>query len=344
MARPGGTNATRFPALEPEDAFLLSRLEHAAALGDILYQGTMDRRSTVARLSRLRAIELIVPAETGGLAALGDGDLLPPQLLERFSERIAADLLSSPVALEATPHRVRVAQLLAQCGGMTHYELLDIPVDASDDQVHRSYTELARLVHPSHAEHLSLIGREVALDLLFERAARAYLTLNDPRRRSQYNLEMGLGIGQKGAEERAVERQEHARRSYERSRDLVASEDFHFAVELMRQAVVLDPQPEYYLLLGHALLRNKNWIQQALDSARSGLRLKPSDLPLHLLLAHALELKGDIDSAALEYLLVCDREPEQVAAAEGLGRLASLQGIPVETFMKRVRAGKKSQH
>lgn len=342
VARPGTAGMMRIPALEPEDAFLLSRLDHAAALGDILYQGTMDRRSTVARLSRLRAVELIVPAEEAGPSAAGDEDLLPPALFERFSQRIATDLLANPVAMEAASHRVRVAQLLAQCGGMTHYELLDIPIDAGDDQVHRAYTELARLVHPSHAHHLSLVGREGALELLFDRAARAYLTLNDPRRRATYNMAFGLVAGRQGEGERGVERKEHARRLFDNARELVAAEDFHFAVELLRQAVVLDPQAEYYALLADCQMRNPNWTGKALDSVRAGLRLKPNEVTLHVLQAQALEKQGDNERAAEEYLWVCDRNPDQVEAAEGLGRLASVKGVPIEAFLKTLRGGKKS--
>ncbi len=335
--------STGAPALDPEDAFLLSRLEHPAALGDILYQGTMDRRTILQRLGRLRAVELVMPASS---VEAGGGDdrnaLLSAGLLSRLLDRLGADLDENPLGLDRTVHRVRVAQLLARCGGMTHYELLNVGLEAGDDQIHRAFTEFGRLVHPSHAAPLSLAGREAALQLLFERGARAYLTLSDPRRRASYNLEMGFSPGQRGESERAEERKLEGRRAYEQAKELAATEDFHFAIELLRQAVVLDPQPEYYTLLGTCQLRNPNWVHHALDSARAGLRLRSTDLPLHILLAQALEALGELDDAAQEYLWVCDRDPEQVKASEGLGRIASTLGVQVETYLKKMRSGRKT--
>src|SRR5436190_15392431 len=84
------------PALEPEDAYLLSRLEIPSAVGDVLYQGTLDRHSALVRLCRLRAVELLIPADDGGTTASLDQQLLPPALLDRFLERVAADLTDSP--------------------------------------------------------------------------------------------------------------------------------------------------------------------------------------------------------------------------------------------------------
>lgn len=343
VSNTGGAAIASGPALEPEDAYLLSRLEIPSAVGDMLYQGTMDRHAALVRLSRLRAVELLVAADDGSAAGSLDHRLLPPALLDRFLERIASDLAEMPMSLTPAGHRVRVAQLLAQCGGMTHYEVLGVASDCAEDQIHRGYTAVARLVHPSHAPGLSLVGREPALLLLFERATRAYLTLNDPRRRATYDREIGVGTGMPGEDARRNERRAQARSSFERACELANAEDFHFAIELLRQAVVLDPMPEYYGLLAACQLRNPNWARQALDSARAGLRLKPSDNALRLLAAQALEKCGEIDEAAEEYLGVCDRDPTQTHAAEGLGRIATLRGLQVEPFIRKLRSAQKAR-
>lgn len=338
VARGGAASAVG-SSLDSEDAYLLSRLERPTLVGDVLHQG-MDRRSTRVRLCRLLAIELVATADPQTYAG-SDASPFSPAVLERFLERVAADLADLPIHLVPAAHRVRVAQLLAQCGGMTHYELLGVAADAAEDQIHRAFHDLARLVHPAHATALQLGGREGALLLLFERATRAYLTLNEPRRRAAYDAEMGLGstIPDEGA--RGEERRAQARSAFERARDLAAAEDFHFAIELLRQAVVLDPQADYYHLLGLCQLRNPNWFRMALDSARAGLRLKPSDVGLHILCGQALEKAGDLDAAAEEFLWVCDRDPGQALAAEGLGRIATACGVQVEPYLRKLRAASR---
>ena len=341
MARTG--TAANGPALEPEDAYLLSRLEIPSAVGDVLYQGTLDRHSALVRLCRLRAVELLVPADDGATTASLDQQLLPPALLDRFLERVGADIAESPVSLVPAAHRVRVAQLLAQCGGMTHYEVLGVASDCAEDQIHRGYTAIARLVHPLHTSAIGLAGREAALLLLFERATRAYLTLNDPRRRASYDVEIGVGSYLPGEDARRGERRAQAKGHFDRAYELASAEEFHFAIELLRQAVVLDPMPEYYGLLASCQLRNPNWVRQALDSARAGLRLKPSDNGLRVLAAQALEKSGEIDEAAEEYLSVCDRDPTQTLAAEGLGRIATERGMQVEPFLRKLRAAHKTR-
>jgi hypothetical protein len=343
VANSSGAASAAGPALDPEDAYLLSRLEIPSAVGDMLYQGTMNRHSALVRLCRLRSVELIMPADDGSSAGSVDHRLLPPALLDRFLERIAADLVDMPMTLTPAGQRMRVAQLLAQCGGMTHYEVLGVESDCAEDQIHRGYTTVARLVHPSQAPKLGLAGREPALLLLFERATRAYLTLNDPRRRAAYDVDIGLGTSLPGEEARRDERKVQARESFDRARELANAEDFHFAIELLRQAVVLDPMPEYYGLLAACQLRNPNWSRQALDAARAGLRLKPSDNSLRLLSAQALEKCGEIDEAAEEYLSVCDRDPTQTVAAEGLGRIATERGMQVEPFLRKLRAAQKTR-
>ncbi len=326
----------RVPSLAPEDAFLLSRLERPMALHDLLQQGMMERGAVLQRVARLRAIDLVAPAGEPVVAI--EEPLLTPVLLQRFLDRIGSDLEAEPLQLATAHHRARVASLLAGCGAMTAYELLGIPLDATPDAAHLAYQDLARLVHPSHAASLQLPGGDGVLRVLFELATEAYLTLSDDKRRASYDLRMGIGERQVGGEARREERRRVAERNFQLASGFAAEEEFHYAIELLRQAVSFDPQPRYYLLLARCLGRNAKWLDQAIESCRQGLRLAPQDAALRLQLGQLQERSASPVAAAAEYARVLELEPKRAEALEGLERLASELGISRDALLKRARA------
>lgn len=332
----------RLPALEPEDAFLLSRLEQPMALKDLLHQGSLERRAVLVRLGRLRALDLLATADEK--APQMREAILSEKVLERFQERVGTDLSERPLDLPAPAHRLRIAELLRDCGGMTHYELLGLALDAPPELVFRSFQDLARVVHPAHAARLDLAGGDVALRLLFERATEAYLTLSDAQRRSRYDVAMGLSVSDAvAAEGRREERRRVAERNYQMAAGLVGAEEFHFAIELLHQAVVLDPQADYYLLLARCLARNPNWTNQAIDACRAGLRLDTAHAGLHMHLGQIFERGEQAAQSAAEYVAALDALPDQSEALAGLERLAAQLGTSRDTLIKRVRSERRGR-
>ena len=83
-----------------------------------------------------------------------------------------------------------VRYIVNDTADLSFYELLGLDVAASPDEVHTAYEEAARLVHPRHASRVGLEERRGTLELLFERATRAYLTLSLPDRRKRYDREL----------------------------------------------------------------------------------------------------------------------------------------------------------
>ncbi len=199
--------------------------------------------------------------------------------LAQFSRRIARSLADHPLDRDATVHRSEIARLIGTKGAATWYELLEIQPTASEDEIHDGYERLARAVHPSHAAALGLVGREGVLELLFERATAAYLTLNHPDRRRRYDREVDIGGStQLSGVARQTETLRIARQLYERATGLAGAKDYHFAVELLRQAVRTDPQPEYFGALGRALAQNPNWLRAAAENLQRAVELGLRDV------------------------------------------------------------------
>ncbi len=268
---------------------------------------------------------------------------LDAQIARRYYERIGEALERKPVNLQPGAHREQLKALLGSLGGMSFYELLGVKPGASEDEIHEAYTELAMIVHPSHAKSLGMGSSPGGLELLFERVTEAYLTLNDPDRSRTYQMATGIAPAashRPSAEQRRKEQIEQADRLYRVSRGLVLEGRYHEAVQTLRQAVQLDPKPEHFALLGECLARNPNWLKDAAKAYRSAVELSPHDPRLHTELALVLERAGSLPRAEDEYQTALSFDPDFADALAGLARLRGRHRGPerAETWWDRLAA------
>lgn len=243
--------------------------------------------------------------------------------LRRFLHRVARELEDEPLELDPDAHRRRLAELVARAGAATHYELLGLATDAEETEAHAAYRRLARLVHPCHAAAVGLEGHEGVLEVLFEGATEAYLVLSDPHRRTGYDRTVAVERRRRtDPEERAEEVRRLSRDLYEQARRLMEREELHFAVELLRQSVRLDPAgADTWALLGRAQRENPHWLHLAGDSLRRAVRLRPDSAEYRFLLAEVEELQGKREEAERRYREVLERLPGHPATLEALERL-----------------------
>lgn len=213
-------------------------------------------------------------------------DTVPPVIppvtareLALFSERIARSLAEQPLELGLAAHRQQVAEAVRRVGQATFYHFLSVGPAAQVSEVHQAYERMARLVHPSHSERLGWEGEKSVLSMLFEHATQAYLTLSHPERRKAYDREWSgeAPPPMPASPARREENRARARESFERARALAKADEIHYAVELAREAARIDPQPEYFILLGDLLEKNERWLTQALDAYRKALELGSAD-------------------------------------------------------------------
>jgi len=317
--------------LDPHAAVLLSRLLRATTLDDLLRQSAASRARVLSDLARLHAAGLVRCLADGEEAPRHEpstGVALPPvapDVVRHFADRVGRELAVRPLTLDADSHRSRLADLLSRAAGLTAYELLGLDGASTDGEIHEAYQRLARLTHPSHGSRLDLAGGDRPLWHLFEQVSAAYLTLSQPERRRRYDERLA-GLAAKGAPKpRADEERNLARSYYERAEALVDAEDFHFAVELLKQAVHTHPRPEYYVLLGRVQAKNPNWLRHALDSYRKAMELGADDPRISLALGRLCEEMENFEEARRHYAAALARNPAEPDARAGLARLASRQ-------------------
>lgn len=317
----------RIPELDAHEISLLDRLERAADLRTLIAEAGDETRPVVRHLARLEAVRLVVVEGEISLSPLSEG------LLEDISARVLASLEERPIELGPKAHRARLSKLLLDYGRQSYFELLGVDGGSSADEIHRNYMELARLSHPSHAARMHMRDRGRRLEWLFSRLTDAYLVLSDPERSADYrrNLAHIPPPRVSGPHEKArrSERAAVARQDYRLAREHIEVNDFHYAIELLRQAVLADPSPEYYLLLGQTLERNPRWLHMAVDSLREAVALRP----------HDAELRAELSRVAGEY------QRRNRAAGRGRGNEAEggLDGQGLGSrLMRRLKGGESS--
>lgn len=308
----------QLPGLELELTQILTRLEHPTTPSQLIRGVGTDRLAVLRQLARLRAIGLV--SQVGEQAP--DDSWMSAEILQRLSERVAESLENDPLDLEIDKHLRRLGELLANLRKDNHYALLGVELQADDEDIYASYNQLARQVHPSHAARLGLKGRDEALRVLFEWATEAYLTLSHPTRRFRYNMAMGfraqvtIDDHQRQEEKRSIARQHYRRASLG-----LAEMDYSLAVDLLREAVRLDPQPEYFARLGQAQAKNPHWHRQALMSFKTAVNLSPQDAGIRVAFGELLEKMGRLDEARSQYKAAVEAMPSHATAQQALERL-----------------------
>jgi tetratricopeptide (TPR) repeat protein len=308
--------------LDTHEAFLLSRMEHPVAVKELLRQVELEQGEVLKRLCRLQAADLIRPREEAPEAR--SEARVARQLVERLGERIRQELERKPLDLDTEEHRRKLKVLLERLGELNHYELLGVGLSVDSEAIHDAYSRLGRLVHPSHHRRLGLAGKG-GLELLFERATEAYLTLSNPERARAYLDRVGVAEMPDQYQPSPAERREELRGmaadKFQMATTYVAREEYFSAVQLLEQAIEIDPQPQYLALLGECQENNPRWAERALSSYSQAVQLSRSDPELRTRLAGCYERLGRTDRAKEEYEAALERMPGFPDAIAGLERL-----------------------
>lgn len=306
--------------LEPREAYLLSRLEEPVRIADLLALPSLSRADTVVGLSRLHAAGLVERREP---SPARPDDFLPQELLERFLARVRRALAERPLGIGLEAHREELRTLLALPAEVDHYELLQVSRTASESDVYKAFSHLARRVHPSHAERLGLEERRDDLHRLFRRLTEAYLTLSDPDRRASYGSGPAAphAMAERPAPQRHEERRSFARKQFELATAHAEMLDFHVAVQLLQQAVDADPRADYFALLAECQAQNPRWLDRAAISYRRAIELRPEDPELRVALAQVAEKLGRFEEARQSYEAALHHAPGHLGARLGMDDL-----------------------
>ena len=278
--------------LEPEEGFVLSRIDGTQAPKDIFAVSPLPEEKTARTLMGLLAAEVI---EMEGSA------IVEPERDDHEDDADTGQTLhqEAPRDLE----RASVEQLFQEMKDQDHWQVLGIRRGASAEQVKQAFFRGAKRFHPDRFRRITEPEFQEKLSFVFHRISEAYETLTSDELRGRYETlhekekqyEQTQQQGPRPDERRKVLRRDpnDAKAFDQRARQAYDSSDFWSAIELARQAVEAAPEvAAYYHLLGLALSKNPKWRQDAEKNLKIAANLDPFKASYQLELAKLYEEAG----------------------------------------------------
>jgi curved DNA-binding protein CbpA len=311
--------------LTPQEAYLLSRVDGTStvhrlrqlmpmapgdltrAVGALVVAGLVEVHAEPApRPERARPIEVAMPASA-----------MRPEEEEEEEQ------------LQYTPEQQRefedVVKLSAECRHRDYYYRLGLNRGANRDQIQSRFRDMARAYHPDRAQepHLRPLRRELAE--IYSALQESRDTLLEPERKRRYDESLRAGPqhgeGFQEEERRRKARQELVQANVRRAHELMRVGDIGMAVQLLDQAVRLDPQPDLLLTLAQLEFRNPMWAQRALDRLRLAVTVAPQCTEAWLELAKFWGMRGKTDKQQQCIEKILDYEPNNARAIAALDSL-----------------------
>jgi curved DNA-binding protein CbpA len=175
----------------------------------------------------------------------------------------------------------QIDDLLAQFEVSNYYEILSVPTDAKEDQIHAAYYALARQYHPDRfesREHSPSL--RAAAERLFTFITGAYTTLSDPAARAVYDEVRKVKDSQVEAARKGraadVETGKMAEALFRAGCAALAAKDPDKAVRHLRECVWLLPEVgKYHHYLGVAQAGTQRYMKEAEQHLQRAIELDP---------------------------------------------------------------------
>ncbi len=199
-------------------------------------------------------------------------------------------------------------------GSIDYYQLLNVPADASQDEVKRAYFEMARKFHPdAFGGDLPAESRQAVFEV-FNAVTKAYQALiarapKTTASASAASVGTDLASVLKSSEERA-EGKVRANVLFRKGQKLYDEGRFGGAAAMFQEAVHLDPQrSEYFLWLARAEAKVPTLVKKSEKDYQQASRLGPDDPEPHVGLALLYKKEGLLNLAAKHLEKAAELDP-----------------------------------
>jgi curved DNA-binding protein CbpA len=256
--------------LAPQEAYLLSRIDGVFDVEALLKIGGTSRGATAKTLYALLSCGIVEWKKEGVVA--------PKDVAEGGFAALNVEVQAQP-SPRTPAHSELIRNTYRRIDWLTHYELLGISPEATQEEIDRAYFERSRLFHPDLRHREDLASFEKELTAVFERLKVAHGALSDPKARAEYDesvvsAPVPMAVAETSSDPKA--RQQLAAESYKRAKKLIDEKDFHPAVEMLREAIRFVPDnAEYRFTLAQVELKNAKWTDRGLENLVEAARLAP---------------------------------------------------------------------
>jgi curved DNA-binding protein CbpA len=294
-------------ALTPTDGFLLSRIDGTLSAREVMQLIPLPpeevQRSLFGLLSTgvVEYLEDLPPRRTAPTpaprAARKGAVPAPPSSsgqrpVEPPAGAPAPEATLPPAHTAAQIRRTEILEAYEGLGTRTHYEILDIPRDASDAQVKEAYFRMAKRFHPDAHHDPALHDLRDKLEAVFIRLGEAYEVLRNAPLRASYERQLSApASGPAAAQPAAGDPYSLVRQAEEairRAAVSVAEERYWEAIQLLETSIMRVEGPVKQagrVLLARAYSKNPNWVKQAEQLLQQVIQEDPDNVDATLQLA-----------------------------------------------------------
>lgn len=291
-------------SLQPEEAFVLSRVDGSQTPRDIFAVSPLSEEQTARTLVGLLEAELVEPEGTDVIEPIAT-ETAPSEAGEPEEE----DDIDTSQTLRQGERRERerasVELLYQEIQFQDHWQVLKIDREASTETIKEAFFRGAKHYHPDKFRHITEPEFQEKLSFIFRRINEAYETLSSDEskqryeslraKEEQYAQSQQSQGGSPGSTTAPTSRGKpgDAAGLFHRAKQALDTEDFWACIELAREAVDIAPDcAAYYHLLGVALSKNPKWRQDAEKNLKIAANLDPFKASYVLELAKLYEQGG----------------------------------------------------
>jgi curved DNA-binding protein CbpA len=346
--------------LLPAEAFILSRADAPAPLGELLSLSGMSEAETLqaiyalalcgflarARWRRVLGTNKRAPDATAEDGRAADDDGADETAADAVATNDDAPDAPAQTEVPAEPDPLEeIAALVACAAAADYYEMLGVARDAGVPEVKRAYYALARRFHPDRFRRAADAETLARVEDAFAEIAHAYETLRDPRLRATYDSKLGAHTvaptapagapqARRGAGVNDEKYQPRHQATSEGTPQYRAEEKFQQGLVALQggdaaaatlhfgEAVRLSPrQARYHALYGRALMASAQTRRQAETELRAAITLDPRNAAYHVALAELYDIVGLPRRAEGELERALALDPRHAAARQMLERM-----------------------
>lgn len=308
----------------PEEYFVLSRIDGALTLREVLLQTGLPVERGIAIITKLRSLgALLLPGESAAPASTQTGPAparqapaqARPQAPAAAPARATASgsappastagatmqlVLPNPTEAErgalaeqnnlSIEVRTRILAMVRLVAERDPWALLGVPNGASAKELKRAYFKLSKDIHPDRFYGKQLGSFTGTLALVFEAVSRAYERLTSPAHARTSGAHPSV------EQQEPQTPQEYAAELFQRACSLEVGGDPLEAMKLFAAAVRMDPQTRYLRRAATCAL-SAGQPKTALEYAKKAQAQQPNDPSSARLLATAFRATGKLEDA-----------------------------------------------
>ncbi len=309
-------------SLSPAETMTLSRLTQVG--GEVSFLDLANKRLRVEE--SLRGIYALC------VAGVLRRDEPEPVLTEQ--PRPVDKVKQAKPATAASVNREFEVEILFKriASAATHYEVLDVPIAASDSAIKGAYHDLARRFHPDRFHQSDLRAK---IESAFARIGRAYETLIDEARRKDYDHSLTAKAKDQTAPPVSAAKEtqanppdktqtpaERAEASFQLGTNALQRNQNDEAVRYLAEAASLAPRvARYRAHYGAALMRNPSLRRSAEQELQAALKIEPNNALFRVMLAELYQQVGLRKRAETEAARALSADPTNASARALLSSL-----------------------